>query len=205
MRGSIRTVGDRSAGKPSTICLRIDRLRSTLLPLTPTLSWRRAGRGSGAWLVAAALALSCVGSVLPTHAHPPTIVDGATEKATAAEIVDFRKRLAAAVAAKDAAKLREMYANTFQHTHTSAKVDGKDARIVSLLAGDPVIETAPADDLVIRVHAGGWAAVAFGTSPIKSLADGKTYAVRWTAMYVRNEQSWQLVASQATRSHEIAK
>ena len=121
------------------------------------------------------------------------------------EIVDFRRRLAEAVTAKDAAKLREMYANAFSHTHTSGKTDAKDARIVALLAGDPVIETAPADDLVIRMHAGGWVAIATATSPIVSLADGKTYAVKWLAVYVRTEQSWQLAASQATRSHEIKK
>jgi hypothetical protein len=96
-----------------------------------------------------------------------------------------------------------MYATTFSHTHTSAKTDTKDARIVSLLAGDPVIETAPADDLVIRAHAGGWVAIATGTSPIQSLADGRLYAVKWMAVYVRAEQSWQLAGSQATRSHEI--
>ncbi len=151
------------------------------------------------------LLLAVLGGPAPTHAHPPTIVDGAAEKATAEEVVDFRKRLADAVKAKDAAKLREMYATTFQHTHTSGNTDGRDARIVALLAGDPVIETAAADDLVVRVHAGGWVAIASGTSPIVSLADGKTYAVKWTVVYVRAEQSWQIVASQATRNGEIKK
>ena len=65
------------------------------------------------------------------------------------------------------------------HTHGSGKVDGKDARIVAALAGDPVIETAPVTDLVIRVP-GGWTAIATGLSPIRSLADGKTYNFRWT-------------------------
>lgn len=150
------------------------------------------------WLFAASIAD-------PATAHPPTIVDGGAEKAVSEEIVDFRKRMAAAIAAKDVAKLRDMYATTFQHTHTSAKVDNRDARIVSALAGDPVIETAVADDLVVRVHAGGWVAIAIGTSAIPSMADGKTYAVKWMAVYVRAEQSWQLAASQATRSREIKK
>jgi ketosteroid isomerase-like protein len=149
----------------------------------------------------AAFALASWASV--GWAHPPTIVGGAEEKATADEIIDFRKKLADAVTAKDVATLRAMYANTFQHTHTSAKVDGKDARLVALLAGEPVIENAPVEGLTIRVHAGGWAAVVFGTSPIKSLADGKVYAVRWTQMFVRAEQSWQLVASHATRAGEL--
>jgi Domain of unknown function (DUF4440) len=163
--------------------------------------WRWSARILGvAFIVVVAFTESA-----PARAHPPTIVDGGAEKGTAEEIVDFRKRLADAVKAKDAARLREMYANTFQHTHTSAKSDTKDARIVALLAGDAVIETAPVDDLVIRAHAGGWVAIAYGTSPIVALADGKTYVVKWMAVYVRTEQSWQLAGSHATRAGEVQK
>lgn len=114
------------------------------------------------------------------------------------EVGDFRMRLAKAIAAKDAAALRTMYADSFRHTHGSGKIDGKDARIVSVLAGDPVIETAPAEDLVISVP-NGWAAIATGKSPIRSLADGKTYDFRWIVVYVRVGDGWQVAASQATR------
>jgi ketosteroid isomerase-like protein len=145
-----------------------------------------------------------IGGVASAVAHPPNIViDAAAEKGIGEEITAFRQRLAGAAVAKDVQALRQMYADTFQHTHTSAKTDNKDARLVALLAGDPLIETAPTTELSIRAHAGGWIAVAFGVSPIKALSDGKVYAVRWTAVYARTEQSWQLVASQATRGHEI--
>ena len=110
--------------------------------------------------------------------------------------------LAAAIEKKDAAALRTHYADAFVHTHGSGKVDGKDARIVSALAGDPVIENAPVTDLVIRVP-GGWTAIATGISPIKSMADGKTYSFRWTAVYVRVGDGWQIAASQATRLAEV--
>ena len=140
-----------------------------------------------------------VGAVL---AHPPAILNQAAEKAVVEEITEFRKTLAAAIERKDAAALRGMYADTFVHTHGSGKTDGKDARIVSALAGDPVIETAPVTDLVVRVP-GGWTAIATGVSPIKSLADGKTYSFRWTAVYVRVGDGWQIAASQATRLAEV--
>ena len=65
------------------------------------------------------------------------------------------------------------------------------------------LETADVLEIAVHGHAGGWAAVVTGLSPIKAMSDGKVYAVRWTAFYVRTEQSWQLAASQATRSHEI--
>ncbi len=134
-------------------------------------------------------------------AHPPAILNQAAEKAVVEEVTEFRKTLAAAIERKDAAALRGMYADAFMHTHGSGKTDGKDARIVSALAGDPVIETAPVTELVVRVP-GGWTAIATGVSPIKS-SDGKTYAFRWTAVYVRIGDGWQLAASQATRLAEV--
>lgn len=146
-------------------------------------------------LVAMAIAHTC-------QAHPPSILNQAAEKAVAEEVQAFRKALADAIEKKDAATLRSMYADGFTHVHGSGKLDGKDARIVSALAGDPVIENAPVTDLVIRVP-GGWTAIATGVSPIRSLADGKTYACRWTAVYVRIGDNFQLAASQATRMHEI--
>lgn len=135
-------------------------------------------------------------------AHPPAILNQGAEKVVIEEVVEFRKALAAAIEKKDAATLRTMYADSFVHTHGSGKVDGKDARIVSAVAGDPVIENAPVTDLAIRVP-GGWTAVATGVSPIKSLAEGKTYSFRWTAVYVRIGDGWQVAASQATRLAEV--
>lgn len=151
------------------------------------------------------VALALLIAILLAHAgeaHPPSILNQAAEKAIAEEVQAFRKALADAIEKKDAAALRSMYADGFTHTHGSGKLDGKDARIVSALAGDPVIENAPVSDLVIRVP-GGWTAIATGISPIRSLADGKTYAFRWTAVYVRIGENFQLAASQATRMHEI--
>jgi len=156
---------------------------------------------STGWLATAVVAL-----VLPLAgvalAHPPAILSEREEKATVEEVMEFRKTVAAAIEKKDAASLRKVYAESFVHTHGSGKVDGRDARIVSALAGDPVIETAPVTGLVIRVP-GGWTAIATGMSPIRSLADGKTYNFRWTAVYVRMGESWQIAASQATPLGEV--
>ena len=151
-----------------------------------------------AGVLALGLSLGLAGAA---SAHPPSILSDEAEKATAEEVKDFRKTVAAAIERKDAAVLRRIYADSFVHTHGSGKVDGKDARIVAALAGDPVIENAPVTDLVIRVP-GGWTAIATGVSPIRSLADGKTYNFRWIAVYVRIGEGWQIAASQATRMAE---
>lgn len=151
--------------------------------------------------LAAAMAFSAMPGAV--RAHPPSQLTAQGEDSVAEEIHAFRKALAMAVKNKDAAVLRGMYAEKFSHTHTSSKIDGRDARIVALLAGDPVIETAPADQISIAVHGGGWVAVATGVSPIKAMADAKTYAVHWTVTYVRTEKSWHIAASHATREKEI--
>lgn len=136
------------------------------------------------------------------RAHPPSIVTGAQERAMADEIVAWRKSFVAVAASKDASKLRDLYAPSFVHTHATGGQSGRDVRIAALLAGEPLVETAPADALVIRVP-GGWTAVATATSPIASRADRKTFRVTWTAVYVRYGDGWQLAASQETRLGEV--
>jgi hypothetical protein len=146
-------------------------------------------------LVGLLSASALAGSAL---AHPPSILSEREEKATAEEVIEFRKAVGRAIEKKDAAALERIYAKGFAHTHADGKVDDKKARIAAVLAGDPVIETAPVTDLVIRVP-GGWTAIARGVSQIADKADGKTHKYRWTAVYVRMGDSWQIAASHATR------
>lgn len=155
------------------------------------------------WIAAAVAAVPVVAAgARAARAHPPAVLSPAAEAAAAEEIIAFRKALAAAIAAKDAAKLKAMYTEGFVHTHTTGRRDGRDNRIVSAITGEPVIETAPADDLVVRVP-GGWTAIATGRSPITSMTDGKVNQVRWTAVYVRGPNGdWQLAASHASRIAE---
>ncbi|TBR23667.1 MAG: nuclear transport factor 2 family protein, partial [Reyranella sp.] len=87
-------------------------------------------------------------------AHPPRQPDSAEAKKFIQEVTDFRTKLAKAVLAKDFAALRPLYADSFTHTHGSGKLDNKDARLVSAMAGEPLIEAAPATELSFRVFAG---------------------------------------------------
>jgi ketosteroid isomerase-like protein len=140
-----------------------------------------------------------LGLASPAFAHPHE-PEMKTEQIAAIEqqIHAFRAEIRTAIAAKDVKRLRDLYASSFTHTHGSGKVDGRDARIVSVLAGEPVIETAKVDDLSIRVfHAD--TAIVSGKSPIPNMTDGKTYEFRWMAVYVRVGGEWHLASSQATR------
>ena len=143
----------------------------------------------------AALPLSVA---LPALAHPPRQPDSAEAASLVEEIKAFRARLAKAVTNKDFATLRALYADAFSHTHGSGKVDNKDARLVSAMAGEPMIENAPASELSFRVFAGPTVIVT-GKSPILNVKEQKTYDFRWVAVYVTGKDGWLLAGSQATR------
>ena len=113
------------------------------------------------------------------------------------DLLAFRAEMKTAIEAKDTAKLKTMYTETFTHTHGSGKVDGRDARIVSLLAREPVIEDVEMSEVTVRVH--GDTAILAAKSPILNVRENKHYDFRWTQVYVRSNGKWQLAASQATR------
>ena len=131
-------------------------------------------------------------------AHPPRQPDPAEAKKFIEEVTDFRAKLARAVLAKDFAALRPLYADSFTHTHGSGKLDNKDARLAAAMAGEPLIESAPATDLVFRVFAGPTVIVT-GKSPILNVREQKTYDFRRVCVYVTAQDGWQLAVSQASR------
>ncbi len=130
-------------------------------------------------------------------AHPHEALTRERQGAIEQQVMAAREGIRAAVSARDAGRLRALYAADFAHTHTSGKVDGRDARIVSLLAGEPVIELARVEELTIRVlHAD--TAILSGRGPIQRSDGGGTRDVRWMQVYVRADGEWRLAASQAT-------
>lgn len=131
-------------------------------------------------------------------AHPNQAPIGAEAERMIVEVTAFRDKLAKAVTAKDFPTLRACYADSFTHTHGSGKVDNKDARLVSAMAGEPMIENAPASELVFRVFSGP-TVILTGKSPILNVKEQKTYDFRWVTVYVTALEGWQLAVSQATR------
>lgn len=131
-------------------------------------------------------------------AHPHGVLTNEQHGDIERQIMAFRAALKDAVTAKDVARLKSMYAESFTHTHGSGKVDGRDARIVSLMAGEPTIEMAPASELSFRVH-GPDMVVLTGKSPIQNVREQRDFDFRWVQVYSRATGEWQLVVSQATR------
>ena len=109
----------------------------------------------------------------------------------------FRKDFLAAGTNRDAAALRRFYTDDFTHTHTSGKVDGKDARIVSVMAGEPTVEMAPIPEFRLSCF-GEAVCIVRALSRIRRATDGKWFDVRWTQTYIKTSKGWQIAISQAT-------
>ena len=120
---------------------------------------------------------------LPALAHPPRQPDSAEAQSI--------------IEAKDFASLRPLYADAYTHTHGLGKIDNKDARLVSAMAGEPMIENAPAWELSFRVFAGP-TVILTGKSPILNVKEQRTYDFRWVCVYVTGKDGWLLAVSQAT-------
>lgn len=144
-------------------------------------------------LGAAALLVFLVGYA---GAHPDIKVVG--DPLVSQEVMAVRTAIAAATEAKDAAKLKALFVDDFTHTHGSGKVDGRDARIVSLLTNEPTIEMAHPDELVMHSYQ-GVTAILRGKSPILNVKENLYYQFRWVQVFVKTSAGWKLAVSQATR------
>lgn len=147
------------------------------------------------------LILAMPASIALAHPHHDLMAErsGHIEQ----QVMAFRAGLQAAARERDVAKLRDMFAPSFTHTHTTGKVDGRDARLISILSGDPVIELAAVEELSIRVLNPD-AAVITARSLIRSISENRVIQVRWVQMLARVNGEWMLAASQATRVPEAA-
>lgn len=156
-------------------------------------------RGSISDLFARRLVLSgllLLSLLAPAAGHPPGVAD--EDQAVAHEVEALHEAILRAVRRKDGTLLRKLYADSFTHTDSLGRVQTKQERIRAALAGAPMIEAAPVQELNYRVY-GPNAIVVMGKSPLYDARDKSTEQVRWLAVYVRVKSDWQLVASQATR------
>ncbi|MBK6615573.1 DUF4440 domain-containing protein [Ottowia sp.] len=144
------------------------------------------------WLIA----LACLCAPLMAPAHP--VVKTQTDPAVSAAVLDVYHAIAAAVQAKDAARIKGFYTDDFTHTHGSGKLDERDARVVSLLTGEPTVEMADDHELVILGY-GGQTAIVRGKGLILNVKEQQLYQFRWVQTFVKTPAGWKLAASQATR------
>lgn len=118
--------------------------------------------------------------------------DDKNNKKPISEIIEFRGKLSKAIENRDRVILETLFTDDFTHTHAVGKMDGKSARIDSILSGDKTLESVSPDEIAIRFY-GKNTAVAVGQSTI----DKTVY--RWTIIYIKEKNGWRTAASQASK------
>ena len=112
------------------------------------------------------------------------------------ELVKMNAQYDEAIMRGDAAALGRIFADDFIYTSPKCEVLGKKEQIANLTARDFKLEDAKSDDVRIRVY--GETAVMTGRFTAKLESAGKTDMIdeRYTAVWVRRDGRWQLVAEQ---------
>lgn len=123
------------------------------------------------------------------------------QQAVEKDLMAMRDALRDAMKAKDAIKLRTMYADGFSHIDGTGALVNREAHLTALLIGEAMIEDAGIGEWRLRLH-GRDIAVLTGRSTLTAKADGRTYDVRWTQVFVRELGVWRIAASQITRLPE---
>ena len=143
-------------------------------------------------------ALLMVLAVAPVAAFAQGARAPRAEAPMAQEALAFRETIRAAIAAKNRAALETAYADNFSHLRDSGRVDHKGERIALLLSGEPTIETAPEENLVVQVFEPATVAVV-AVSPVKDRQTGQAPRFRWLTVYVKQADGWKVALSQASR------
>lgn len=100
---------------------------------------------------------------------------------------------------RDLATLSRYLGDDLIYTHSSAVVDSKESYVDSLRSGKVVYKQTRRSDL--RVSPYGCTAVMSGRGDFSVTVDGKDIEVqlRFTNVWVKNPEGWQMVAWEATR------
>jgi hypothetical protein len=114
------------------------------------------------------------------------------------EALAFREKIRSAIAAKDRPALEAAYADNFNHLRDSGRIDYKGDRIQLLLSGEPTIESAPEENMVVQVFEPATVAV-IAVSPVKDRQTGLFPRFRWLTVYVKQDVGWKVALSQASR------
>lgn len=112
------------------------------------------------------------------------------------ELAQVNEEYDGAIMRGDAAALERIFAAEFIYTNPECEVLNKQQQIAVLSGGDLKIEDAKSDDVRVRVY--GETAVVTGHFTARATRNRKTMKIdeRYTAVWVRRDGRWQLVAEQ---------
>ena len=112
------------------------------------------------------------------------------------ELMKLNAKYDEAIMHGDTAALDRIFADEFIYTNPKCEVLGKKEQIAELTSGAGKLEEARSEDVRIRIY--GETAVMTGRFTAKARSAGKTEMIdeRYTAVWVRQDGRWQLVAEQ---------
>jgi ketosteroid isomerase-like protein len=112
------------------------------------------------------------------------------------ELLQANEQYDRAIMGADVAALERIFADEFIYTNPKAEVLDKKQQIAALSSADFKLTEAASDDVRIRVY--GNTAVMTGRFTAKTESGGKSEMIeeRYTAVWVRRDGRWELVAEQ---------
>lgn len=114
-------------------------------------------------------------------------------------IIELDRKRMQAMAEKDVATLRRVLADDLIYTHSSARLDTKQTLIGAMESGATVYTGVEPSDVVAQDL--GDAVVLTGVAAISVTSGGKanSFRVRFTDIYAKRGDAWQMVTWQSTR------
>ncbi len=114
-------------------------------------------------------------------------------------ILDLDRKRMRAMAAKDVETLENLLADDLIYTHSSARVDTKRSLIQAMVSGKTVYTSVKPSD--VKAQDLGDTVVLTGIAHIEVVSNGtpNAFGVRFTDVYTRRDDRWQMVTWQSTR------
>jgi len=114
-------------------------------------------------------------------------------------IIELDKKRMTAMAAKDVDTLNTIIAEDLIYTHSSARMDTKQTLIGAMQSGSTVYTSVVPSDVVAQDL--GDSVVLTGVAAISVVSGGKpnSFRVRFTDVYAKRPNGWQMVTWQSTR------
>ena len=118
---------------------------------------------------------------------------------TANLIIALDKARMDAMGSKDVDKLNEILGEDLIYTHSSARLDSKESLIGAMQSGSTVYESVVPSD--VQAQDLGDTVVLTGVADItiKSTGAPNAFTVRFTDVYAKRSNGWQMVAWQSTK------
>jgi ketosteroid isomerase-like protein len=120
----------------------------------------------------------------------------------AEKVIELDRQRMQAMAQKDIATLEKLIADDLVYTHSSARLDTKRSLIGAMQSGATVYSSVEPSD--VKAQDCGDTVVLTGAARIGVFSGGRemSFGVRFTDVWVKRGEGWQMVAWQSTRLPE---